>query len=288
MVSVARRPRELVTAPAAHPFRFVPSSTTTARPRPGRCPLPCVAGAEDRTSARSTARRRSPATVRRCRVVWPTPAGTASTGCATQPELLARISAERLGRSARSRRALRRRHVGRGPRRRHRAGDVLDLLVSGYGGETDPAVWRRSSPASRASTALLDGDDRLAFQAFVRDARSVPPSSAGLGSPPAGEDDLTRQTTQTCSSPPSPSMATTPPDQGPGGRSVRPPRGRPGTCTPASIAVVASIGAADEPARMLPGYRTAATSPGAAAVPVHARRVRRRAELGPGDAANWP
>jgi puromycin-sensitive aminopeptidase len=73
--------------------------------------------------------------------------------------------------------------------------DLLELL-RGYRDETDPAVWSTISGAIGALDRVLAGDDRIAYQAYVRELAG--PALSRLGwEPAAGEDELTRQTRQT-------------------------------------------------------------------------------------------
>jgi puromycin-sensitive aminopeptidase len=72
---------------------------------------------------------------------------------------------------------------------------LLDLL-RGYPDETDPAVWATIAGVLSGIDRILDGDGRLAFQAYVRDL--VGPALARFGWEPApGEDELARQARQT-------------------------------------------------------------------------------------------
>jgi len=74
------------------------------------------------------------------------------------------------------------------------AAALLDLL-EGYTGESDPAVWATISPALGALDRILDGDDRAAFQAYVRDLAT--PTLERFGWEPAdGESDLDSQARQ--------------------------------------------------------------------------------------------
>jgi puromycin-sensitive aminopeptidase len=133
---------------------------------------------------------------------------------------------------------------------------MLDLL-RGYSSETDPAVWATMAGVLGAIDRILDGDDRVAYQAFVREL--VGPALARLGwEPAAGEDELTRQTRQTVIA----ALGTVGADPGvrAKAREVYESDDTDPNVAAASISVVASIGTADDHAAFLGKYKTS-TSP---------------------------
>jgi puromycin-sensitive aminopeptidase len=132
---------------------------------------------------------------------------------------------------------------------------LLDLL-RGYGDERDPAVWSTIAGVLAAVDRVLEGDGRAAFQTYVRDL--VGPALARLGwEPAAGEDELSRQARQTVIT----TLGTVGADPGVRARAreVYASDDTDPNVAAAAIAVVASVGTAEDHETFLGKYKTSPT-----------------------------
>lgn len=126
-------------------------------------------------------------------------------------------------------------------------------LLDGYVGEEDPAVWATIAPTLGALDRILDGDDRVAFQSYVR-ALATPAMERFGWEPADGEGDLASQARQIVIT----ILGTVGADRGVqararelhGSADVDP------NVAAATVAIVAATGTADDHAEFLERYTT--------------------------------